>query len=134
MIENLHHYNCELKRIIDGDTVELIIDLGFNIKIETDLRLEGIDTPEVNSSNGLEQEAAYRSEVFLGQLIEKEELIVRTKKNDMYGRYIGTLFIKGQHELVNVNNFMLNHGLGRKYDGGKRKKWTDKELNTIIKK
>lgn len=134
MIANLHHYNCELKRIIDGDTVVLIIDLGFNIKIEVGLRLEGIDTPEVNSSHGLEQEAAYRSEVFLGQLIEKEELIVKTKKNDMYGRYIGTLFIKGPHECVNVNNFMLNHGLARKYDGGRRKKWTDEELNVIINK
>lgn len=134
MIENLHHYNCKLKRIIDGDTVVLIIDLGFNIKIEVNLRLEGIDTPEVNSSYGLEQEAAYRSEVFLGQLIEKEELVVKTKKNDMYGRYIGTLFIKGPHECINVNQLMLNHGLAKKYTGGKRKQWTDEELNSILKK
>jgi len=134
MIEKLHHYNCKLDRVVDGDTVKLIIDLGFKIKVAVSLRLVGIDTPEKRSSNGLEQKAAYKSELYLEKMIKGKDLMVTTKKNDMYGRYVGTLYVKDGNEVININNIMLNKGLAKEYKGGHRKPWSDEELNEILKK
>jgi micrococcal nuclease len=134
MIEKLHHYNCKLIRIVDGDTIMVEVDLGFDISVKIGVRLLGIDTPEINSSYGLEQKAAHKSELYLSQLLQDEELMIRTKKDDMYGRYLCIVYVKSTHEDININNLMLNHGLGKKYDGGRRKPWTDEELNKIINK
>ena len=133
MIEKLHHYNCKLVKVVDGDTVKLIIDLGFKIKVAVSLRLVGIDTPEKRSSSGLEQKAAYKAELYLEKMIKNKDLIVSTKKNDMYGRYVGTLYVKDGNEVVNINNIMLNKGLAKEYKGGHRKAWSDEELNRILK-
>ena len=80
-------YKAVVKRVIDGDTLLLMMDLGFTVWKEQRVRLAGIDTPELNTPKG--QEACkYTRE----QLAKTDFVMVKTNKIDIYGRYIGDVF------------------------------------------
>ncbi len=80
-------YKANIKRVIDGDTLLLDIDLGFQIIKEQRLRLSQIDAPEIKTAKGKE---AFE---YLKELASRlETLIVKTSKIDLYGRYVGDIF------------------------------------------
>ena len=80
-------YKAVVDRVIDGDTLLLKIDLGFQVWKEQRLRLTGIDTPAMDEPGGQE---AYR--FVLGQLAKVDFVMVKTNKIDIYGRYVGHIF------------------------------------------
>jgi len=86
-LAHVFHYPAELLRVIDGDTILVRIDLGFKTFREETIRLRGIDTPELRTSEGV---AARR---FVVETLEDiKGLVVRTYKTDVYGRYVGDVF------------------------------------------
>ena len=109
----------KITKIVDGDTVDIDIDLGFQITISQRIRLKGINTPETKTLSKEEKEKGLKAKEWLKQELSKDgEWVIETTKEDKYGRMLGTLYLVG--EPVTVNERMINEGLAVPYDGGKR--------------
>ena len=88
----MYTYNAKLVRVVDGDTVDLKIDLGFDIWINERVRLKDIDAPEVRTRDLQEKEKGLQAKAFVEEQFEKhgEDVIVHTIYNrGKYGRTIG---------------------------------------------
>ena len=115
-------YNAVLERVIDGDTIDVTLDLGFDIKLHKQrVRLAGIDTPETRTKNLEEKELGLDAKDFLERRLNDSigyNLKVKTEKDGKYGRMLGW-FIIGE---INLNKEMIQRGYAWKYDGGTKEK------------
>tara|TARA_R100000306_G_C4278498_1_gene93833 strand:- start:97 stop:426 length:330 start_codon:yes stop_codon:yes gene_type:complete len=102
----MYLYTCKVIRVIDGDTVALEVNLGFNISIRERFRLLGIDAPEVRGDTRNEGLA---SKEFLEQILKKQtNLTVKTEKNKgSFGRWLGVLY--GDRNL-NIVRILVENG------------------------
>ena len=112
----MYSYRADIVRLIDGDTVQADIDLGFNVSIRLKLRLYGIDTPEVRGEErlfGLESKAA------LEAMIERyAPITVQTLKDitGKYGRYLAILLgVDEGGVVVNLNDQLVKGGWAKSY-------------------
>ena len=107
-------------KVVDGDTIDASIDLGFDISLEKRIRFAGIDTPESRTTNLKEKALGLESKEWLKKALEgAKDIIIKTEKPDStekYGRIIGHLFINGQE--TSLNNQMIDEGYALPYDGG----------------
>ncbi len=106
-----YYYRINVFRVIDGDTIEADIDLGFGVWIRDRLRLAGIDTPEMN---GPEKELGIVCKRYLTALLgEQEAVYARTYKDKRgkYGRMLATLF--GPDD-VNLNDLLVTRGYAKR--------------------
>ena len=113
-------------RVVDGDTIDADIDLGFDISLTKRIRLAGIDTPESRTKDLAEKELGIDAKNWLKHRLEDaEDIIIRTQLPDStekYGRIIGNLYINGED--TSLNNQMITEGYALPYDGGtKDKDW-----------
>lgn len=112
----VYEYKAEVIRIIDGDTVEAKLDLGFNTSVIKTLRLYGINTPEVRGVPEEEKLRGYAASLELKNILEPNEnrVIIRTQKDKQgkYGRYLATLF--ADHDPIGPNDLSINELLVRK--------------------
>lgn len=121
----MYEYKFELIRVIDGDTVDGYIDLGFDIKVKKRIRLLGINAPETRLQSKIKDLNERKKEKELGILaknalrdyLSKGNILVRTKldKRGKYGRTLGTLFVDKDNKLVNINDLLLSEGFVREY-------------------
>jgi micrococcal nuclease len=102
----MYEYKATLKRVVDGDTVWLRVDLGFRIWSETDFRLLGIDAPERVGVNANPLMAA-ASMSYLESLIVGKELTIQTYKPDKYGRWLVKIYLP---DGTDVNAAMVGAG------------------------
>lgn len=109
----LRAYFCKIIKVIDGDTVVCEIDLGFNIFKTDQIRLNGIDAPEMHEGG-----AAIDAKKYLEQYLN-QPIIIFTSKSDKFGRYLGT-FYESMTEPTSINQDMIDKGLAIEYNGGKR--------------
>ena len=106
----------KINRIIDGDTIDVAIDVGFHITINQRVRLKGIDAAETRTKDLEEKAEGIKARLWLEKELSREgEWIIDTYKEDKYGRILGTLYLVG--EPVTVNERMLNDGIARPYLG-----------------
>ena len=106
----------KIHRIIDGDTVDVEISLGFNITIVQRVRLKDIDAAETRTKDLKEKAEGLLAKEWLEKELSKPgEWIIETTKDDKYGRILGTLYLIG--EPVTVNERMVNDGIARPYLG-----------------
>lgn len=111
----------QIAKIVDGDTLDINIDLGFSMTTKQRIRLNGIDTPESNSKDDLERKLAIEAKEFVTKwLLEHPSLIIRTTKSDKYGRMLGDLIVHGK--TVSLNQEMIRLGYAWTYDGGTKQK------------
>ncbi len=107
-------------KVVDGDTIDADIDLGFDISLTKRIRFAGIDTPESRTTNIKEKAMGLESKEWLKKALEgAKDIIIKTEKPDStekYGRIIGHLFIDGQE--TSLNNQMIDEGYALAYDGG----------------
>lgn len=119
----MYEYRATISRWIDGDTVEMIVDLGFEIKLKVPMRLAGIDTPEIHSTDPIQREAAAKAVARARELCPiGSAVIVKTEKadsKDKYGRWLGNIPDPAGVE-ASLSQVLINEGLGRPYDGGKK--------------
>lgn len=118
-------------KVVDGDTIDASIDLGFSISLEKRIRLAGVDTPESRTTDANEKKLGLEVKEWLKKKLEGQtDIVVKTELPDStekYGRILGHLFI-GDKEVsaVNkkksVNQQMIDEGLCWEYDGGTKKK------------
>ena len=114
----MYHYKAKLVRVIDGDTIELDIDLGFSITIRQTVRLSDINTPELRSKDPVEKINAQRAKSRLSELLNSNPIMIKTEKDsrEKFGRILGEIFIGD----TSINQQMINEGLAVSYSGGKR--------------
>jgi len=120
-----------IAKVVDGDTIDANIDLGFDISLSKRIRLAGIDTPESRTKDEYEKKLGLESKEWLKKHLEgAKDIIVKTELPDStekYGRIIGHLYI-GDAEVsaVNrkksINNQMIDEGYAWEYDGGTKQK------------
>ena len=105
-------------RVVDGDTIDIIIDLGFDLTKKERVRLAGIDTPEKRTKDPKEKEMGYQATEFLEMhLMEATKLTVRTEKDGKFGRMLGWLY-KTDTDTMSINQIMIDKGYAWAYDGG----------------
>jgi len=122
-------YEYKIKSVdhlVDGDTFDCTVDLGFNISHKIRVRMYGINTPESRTRDLEEKARGLESKKRLTELLEQHEgnLILQTNKKGKYGRYLGTIFADqnagdGQ-EQTNINRQLIEEGYAVEYFGGKR--------------
>jgi micrococcal nuclease len=109
---SLYTYKFTCTRVVDGDTVDGRIDLGFRIGMDTRVRLSGYDAPETWRPASVEEgEAGEKVKEYLIGLIAEQELILKSEKLDLYNRSIGELFIGDMSVNALVMNFIAEHQL-----------------------
>lgn len=110
----MYEYKAKIVRVIDGDTLEVDIDLGFKTTLQREkLRLIGIDTPEIRSSNLKEKEHGLLAKTYVEKLLPVgSEILVKTEKDKTgkYGRYLARVFV-GELEL---NQLLKENGFEKK--------------------
>ena len=116
----------QVGRVVDGDTIDADIDLGFDISLTKRIRLAGIDTPESRTKDLAEKELGLDAKNWLKHRLEEaKDIIIRTQLPDStekYGRIIGQLYINGED--VSLNQQMITEGYAREYFGEtKNKDW-----------
>jgi len=117
----MYEYACKVKRVVDGDTVDVVLDLGFDVSYSCRVRLYGIDTPESRTRNKDEKARGKMAGSFLKEAIEDgEKVVIQTKLKDSkgkYGRILGDVVVDG----VNINKLMVKCHLAVAYHGQSKK-------------
>jgi len=114
----------EINRVVDGDTIDVTIDLGFDLYKKERVRVAGVDTPEKRTRNLEEKELGIDATNWLKEKLEgavagDDDLIIRTELVGgvgKYGRLLGWLYI-GDAD-VSLNEAMITEGYAHSYDGG----------------
>ena len=115
----MYEYNCEVKRIVDGDTVDVVIDLGFDIHYSSRVGLYGIDTPESRTRNKDEKVRGLMSKKYLTDALSKGQVVIKTHKDKKgkFGRVLGEMYVADK----NINLMMVDDNLAVKYKGQNKK-------------
>jgi micrococcal nuclease len=109
----------KLYKVVDGDTIDVDIDLGFNISYYQRVRLAGIDTPESRTTDKVEKALGLESKKRLDEVLKAAtKIVIRTEKPDStekYGRILGWIFIDDQK--ISVNESLIKDGFAWEYMG-----------------
>ena len=125
----MYEYHAVVDRVVDGDTLDVTIDLGFHTHIKTRVRMEGMNAPESRTRDLKEKERGLAAKARLQEIIEynKNHCILRVSGLGKYGRALATVFVnnlspvaKEGITLVDVNKQLIKEGHAVEYDGGKR--------------
>ncbi len=109
----------DVTSVVDGDTIDVIIDLGFDILFQSRVRLAGIDTPESRTKDLKEKALGLESKEYLKkQLKDAKSVIIKTEKinsTEKFGRILGWLYVNG--DTISLNDKMINDGYAWGYLG-----------------
>ncbi len=108
----MYEYKARLGRVVDGDTVDLIVDLGFHISAHHRFRVAGIDTPEVR---GPEKIAGKAAKQWVIEYLTGKDLIVESKKTGKYGRWIGKIRVDGEEQDLSAALVSAGHAIWKDY-------------------
>jgi len=125
---SLYFYSISNIRVIDGDTIDADIDLGFSISIRRRVRLEGIDAPETRLQSKIsdpeerkkEKLLGIKSKDFLYSICESNKIYLISNKLDKYGRVLGEIFLIEddlgvEESYVSINQLMISKGYASAY-------------------
>ena len=118
----------EINRVLDGDTIDVTIDLGFDLYKKERVRVAGVDTPEKRTRDLEEKKLGLDATVWLQEKLEgaiegDDDLVIRTELVGgvgKYGRLLGWLYIGDED--VSLNEQMIEEGYAWEYDGGTKQK------------
>ena len=113
----MYEYSCKVERVVDGDTVDVMLDLGFDILYNCRVRLFGIDTPESRTRNLDEKARGKMASAFLKEAIDNgTKVVIQTKLKDSrgkFGRVLGNVVVDGK----NINQSMIENYHAAAYFG-----------------
>jgi micrococcal nuclease len=107
----MYEYKCKVKRVVDGDTMDVILDLGFDVLHSVRVRLSAIDTPESRTRDLDEKARGKLSKAYLKESIKGRKVVLKTKLKDSrgkFGRVIAEVWVEFEKgSLRNVNELMI---------------------------
>jgi len=113
----MYEYTCKVERVVDGDTIDVVLDLGFDIMFKSRVRLYGIDTPESRTRDKDEKVRGKMAGSFLKRAVKNgTKVVIQTKLKDSrgkYGRVLGNVIVDG----LNINETMVKNYLAVAYFG-----------------
>jgi|TARA_S200002703_G_scaffold132685_1_gene120576 micrococcal nuclease len=113
----MYEYGCTVERVVDGDTIDVVLDLGFDIRFKSRVRLYGIDTPESRTRDKDEKVRGKMAAAFLKEAVDNgAKVVIETKLKDSrgkYGRVLGNVVVDG----VNINEALIKNFLAVAYFG-----------------
>jgi micrococcal nuclease len=113
------YYVRKVENVVDGDTIDVLIDLGFDILFQSRVRLAGIDTPESRTKDLKEKALGLESKEYLKKYLkDAKSVVIKTEKMDSsekYGRILGWVYVNG--DTVSLNDKMINDGYAWGYLG-----------------
>mgnify|MGYP003116079024 CR=1 FL=1 len=115
-------YNATLVKVLDGDTIDAYIDLGFDLKIKKRIRYMGIDTWESRTRDLAEKEKGLAAKAYVKDLLENSDdgkFSIISHGKGKYGRVLGEIFVKGHDK--SVNELLKENGHAYEYHGEKKK-------------
>lgn len=123
----MYTYNAILKRIVDGDTLDAYIDLGFDVSVTKRIRLMFIDTAESRTKFLEEKELGIAAKHRLYEIIDENdgEFIIKSHGVGKYGRVLGELFITESDDR-SINDTLVMEGFAVPYDGGSKMEMDEK--------
>ena len=117
----MYEYRATIRRVVDGDTVDVTLDLGFNILYNSRIRLLGIDTPESRTRDLEEKARGLAAKDRVKELCPVgSSVILKTTKDGRgkFGRILGEIFVSGV--VQSINQLLVEEGHAVEYDGGKK--------------
>ena len=117
-----HIYSARLQRVVDGDTCDALIDLGFDTWVKKRIRFFGVDTWESRTRNLEEKKKGLAAKEYVKDLLENSDegkFLLKSHGVGKYGRVLGELFVKGHEQ--SVNELLKENGHASAYYGGKKK-------------
>ena len=116
----LYHYSAEVTRVVDGDTVDAFVDLGFDMHSKQRVRLYGINTPEIRTRDKVEKKAGLAAMARLQEMLResKNKCVIKTRldRKGKYGRVLGVLYV----DECDLNTKLVKEGHAKRYYGGTR--------------
>ena len=120
-----HGYSCKLVRVVDGDTCDAMIDLGFDVWVKNRIRFYGVDTWESRTRNLEEKKKGLAAKAYVKDLLENSDdgkFSIISHGVGKYGRVLGEIFIEDiDGKQYNINETLINEGHAYTYEGGKKK-------------
>ena len=116
-----HGYSAKLDRVVDGDTADAMIDLGFDTWVKKRIRFMGVDTWESRTRNLEEKKLGLKAKAYTREMLERNDgkFTVKSHGVGKYGRLLGEIFIEGEDK--SLNQLLIDNGHAYEYDGGKKK-------------
>ena len=108
----MYKYNAIVKRVIDGDTIEVEIDLGFFVSFKATLRLLRIDTAEVRTKNLKEKKHGKAATQRVLELTKNENVVIETHSRGKYGRWLSEVFIPKKNRYL--TDILLEENFAKK--------------------
>jgi len=121
-------YNAKLTRVVDGDTCDAMIDLGFDTWVKKRIRFVGVDTWESRTRDLKEKAKGLEAKAFTKDKLEnsdKGKFTLKSYGTGKYGRVLGEIFIEGEES--SLNDLLKIHGHAYEYDGGKKKVFNEEK-------
>ena len=115
-------YSCKLERVVDGDTCDALIDLGFNTWAKRRIRFKGVDCWESRTRDLDEKKKGLAAKAYTKDLLENSDegkFVLKSYGVGKYGRVLADLFVKGHEQ--SVNQLLIENGHAYEYEGGKKK-------------
>ena len=119
---NKYEYKAILDRVVDGDTCDAMIDLGFNTWVKKRIRFMGVDTWESRTRDLEEKAKGLEAKAYTKHILEDSDegkFALRSHGVGKYGRVLGELFVKGNEQ--SINQLLIENGHAYAYEGGKKK-------------
>ena len=114
----MFEYGVEVLRVVDGDTVDAMVDLGFSVHRKIRIRLYGINAPESRTRDLSEKKRGLAAKARLIEILNVDNLRLVSHGVGKYGRCLGELFVGDSK--ISVNHQLVEEGHGVEYFGGKR--------------
>ena len=113
---DMYKYNAKVTRVVDGDTVDALVDLGFDTWKKVRIRMMGLNAPESRTRDLEEKKKGLAAKDRLKELLNSDTFILQSHGVGKYGRCLGELFVDD----VNINKQLIKEGHAVEYYGGKR--------------
>lgn len=116
----MYNYRAKLLRVIDGDTADVMIDLGFDVWTKRRLRFYGVDTWESRTRNKEEKKLGLAAKAYTKKMLERNEGLFTIQSHGVgkYGRVLAEIYIDGEE--TTLNKLLQENGHAYKYHGGKK--------------
>jgi len=112
----MYKYHAKVDRVVDGDTVDALVDLGFDTWKKVRIRMQGMNAPESRTRDLEEKARGLAAKIRLEELLESGTFILQSMGVGKYGRCLGILYVDD----VNINKTLIQEGHATEYHGGKR--------------